>query len=523
MIKVFYNATVVSLDSNDQTYEAIAISGQRIIALGSSNELRSQYSNAVLVDLDGAVVYPAFADSHAHIFGTGERATKPRLEPATSLTHALDIVKTAAGKSMSDWIVLRGWDHNKWLMESFPTKLDLQGISDKPIVLTRVDGHASWLNQAALTAAGIDRRTIAPHGGEILLGDDGDPSGIILDEAMKLVESKIPKQSKSEIKSVMRAGLMEFARNGNATVHDMGVPAHHWEALQELYAEEGEKLPRAHFFLDMNQESGKELYLMMTDNRQPSTDNRPATDNLKLVGIKIYLDGALGSRGAELFEEYSDDPGNFGLALSDDNEVIALMQKAASMNMQIAVHAIGDKANHRALKLFEISGAARKTTCRIEHSQIVRDEDVAFYRELGVNAVIQPPFFPSDRHWALQRLGAKRMKTAYRWRSLLRGGIDTIASSDSPVEPPDTLAGIRTLVDRDGVQDGEALTESQALKLYSTEAARLDAQLADRGTLEIGKLADLTILTKPVLDAGSRVKATLLCGELLYSESGSLG
>jgi predicted amidohydrolase YtcJ len=517
MIKVYYNATVVSLDSNDRVYEAIAIDGERIIALGSSDALRSQYTNAVQTDLDGAVIYPAFADSHAHIFGTGERATKPRLEPATSLEHALSIVTQAVSNSSSDWIVLRGWDHNKWGMESFPTKHDLHGISDKPIVLTRVDGHATWLNQAALDAADIHRRTIGPSGGEILLHDDGDISGILLDEAMKLVESKIPKQSKNEIKSVMRAGLMEFAKHGNATVHDMGVPAHHWEVLQELYGEEGQKLPRAHVFLDMNQESGKQYFIEMAGNQQP------ATDNLKLVGIKIYLDGALGSRGAELFEEYTDDPGNFGLALSDDDEVIGLMQKAASMNMQIAVHAIGDKANHRALELFERSGAAGKTNCRIEHAQIVEDKDLSTYSRLGVKAVIQPPFFPSDRHWAIHRLGEERMRTAYRWRSLIEAGIETIASSDSPVEPPNTIEGIRTLVSRDGVQDGEGLREMDAIKLYSTEGAKLDGQIRERGTLEIGKLADLTILTKPVLDAGSRVKDVLLRGRVLYSESGPLG
>jgi predicted amidohydrolase YtcJ len=512
MIKVFYNATVVSLDELSQTYEAIAFDGQRIVGLGSSADLLARYTNAVHTDLAGAIIYPAFADSHAHIYGTGERVTKRRLEPATSLEAALEIVRSAASNAASDWIVLRGWDHNKWGLERFPNKYDLDRISDKPIVLTRVDGHAAWLNQAALDAAGIDRRTIALPGGEILLADDGMPSGILLDEAMKLVESKIPKPSKDDIKSVMRAGLMEFARNGNATVHDMGVPAHHWEALVELYAEEGEKLPRAHIFLDMNQETGKQFFNELTDFRQP------VTDNLRLIGIKIYLDGALGSRGAELFEDYSDDAGNFGLALSNDEEVISLMKKAASTNMQIAVHAIGDKANHRALQLFERSGAASKTTCRIEHAQIVRDEDLTLYRELGVKAVIQPPFFPSDRHWALQRLGPERMRTAYRWKSLIDAGIGTIASSDSPVEPPDTLEGIRTLVGRDGVKDGEALTEELAIRLYTIEGANLDGQLAERGTLEIGRLADLTILTKPVLDAGAQVNMTVLQGRVIYEQ-----
>ena len=511
MITVYYNATVVSLDKNDQTYEAIAIDGQRIVGLGSSDELRKLYSNAVQTDLKGAVIYPAFADSHAHIYGTGERATKPRLEPATSLLEAQMIIKQAALNAPSEWVVVRGWDHNKWRMDRFPSKLDLEGISDKPIVATRVDGHAICLNEAAMSAAEIDRNTEAPAGGEILKDDLGEPVGILLDEAMKIVESRIPSASEEEITQVLRAGLLEFARQGNATVHDMGVPSHIWGALVKLYEAEGEKLPRSQIFLDMNQDSGKALFEELTEVPQSKSEN------LKLVGIKIYLDGALGSRGAELFEEYSDDPGNYGLALSDDAEVVEMMRKAASLGLQIAVHAIGDKANNRALELFERSGAAGKTTCRIEHAQIVKDQDLAEYNRLGVNAVVQPPFFPSDRHWAVQRLGQGRMKTAYRWRSLLDAGIETVGSSDSPVESPDTIAGIRTLVSRDGVQDGEGLTEQEAIRLYTLAGAQMDGQQADRGTLGIGKLADLTILDKPVLADGAKVKMTVLAGRVLYS------
>ena len=511
MITVYYNATVVSLDKNDQTYEAIAIDGQRIVGLGSSDELRKLYSSAVQTDLEGAVIYPAFADSHAHIYGTGERVTKPRLEPAASLSEALGIIRSAASESTGEWVVLRGWDHNKWGMESFPTKHDLDSIGDSPVALTRVDGHAIWVNEAALKAAKIDGDTIAPAGGEILKDVSGAPTGILLDEAMKLVEASIPRSSADETKQVLRAGLMEFARHGNATVHDMGVPSHFWSALVELYQQESEQLPRAQIFLDMNQESGKALFKELTDVPQSKSDN------LKLVGIKIYLDGALGSRGAELFEEYSDDPGNYGLALSDDDEVVEMMKKASSLSLQIAVHAIGDKANSRALELFERSGAAGRTTCRIEHAQIVKDQDLAEYKRLGVNAVIQPPFFPSDRHWAVQRLGQGRMKTAYRWRSLLDAGIETVGSSDSPVEPPDTIAGIRTLVSRDGVQDGEGVTEQEAIRLYTLSGAQLDGQQADRGTLEFGKLADLTILDKPVLADGAKVKMTVLAGRVLYS------
>lgn len=483
----------------------------KIVAIGETRELIARYPAAEVIDLAGATIYPGFADSHAHVYGTGERATKPRLEGCASLGDVRKILSTIG--TGSEWVVLRGWDHNKWGMTSFPTRHDLDKIiADRPVALTRVDGHALWCNSKALDQCNINSTTQAPSGGEILKDTAGVPTGILLDEAMKLVESKIPLPSTVGIRDTLRAGLQTFAQYGNTSVHDMGVPAYIWSELRALYDEEGDALPRCFVFLDMNQETGKQLFLDSSDERC-STVTHP---NLKLHGIKIYLDGALGSRGAELFEDYSDDPGNRGLALSDDDEVIALMQRAAQHGLQIAVHAIGDKANARALDLFERAGVSRSTLCRIEHAQIVRDQDVRRFAGLGVWALIQPPFYSSDRHWAIERLGAARMKTAYRWKSLLDAGVNVVASSDSPVEPPHTMGGIRLLVSRDGVEDGEGVSEQEAVRLYTTAAAELDGMSKLRGKLEAGYMADLTILDRPVFDADARVVKTVVGGKHIF-------
>lgn len=515
-----FNAIVMRLLTNVKIYtgerytkyDALLLDGSKIQQIGMSSDLFKRASE--VIDLKGAYVYPGFVDAHAHVFGTGERVLRPRLEGARSLSDALELVRAAARKSDAPWVVLRGWDHNKWGMTEFPTKAELDALDiQKPIALTRVDGHATWCNSEALRQAGVTSSTIAPHGGEILKDSKGEPTGILLDEAMKLVESRIPSRSIAEIKDTLRAGLKEFARFGNTAVHDMGISYDMWRAYEQLYREEGDQLPRALVFMDMNQPGGRDLWKAVLNEEV----KRKPHERLRLVGIKIYLDGALGSRGAELFEDYSDAPGNRGIALSEDAEVLELTGLAADRRMQIAVHAIGDKANARALDLFETSRAnVRGGICRIEHAQIVRGKDLQRYYELGVWAIIQPAFFASDRHWAVQRLGEKRMLDAYRWRSFVERGIKVAASSDSPVELADTPAGIRLLVDRDGVGDFEALDESAAIELYTLAAAKLEEARDKRGTIEFPKLADLTILDRPVLDPAARTLQTFVAGNPIY-------
>jgi predicted amidohydrolase YtcJ len=280
---------------------------------------------------------------------------------------------------------------------------------------------------------------------------------------MQLLYSAMPNEDEASITKTLRAGLTEFAKH-HIGVHDMGIPAEWWEPYKKLYEASGDSLIRSYVFLDMTKPTGKKLFL---EKIKQETFGDSTHSNLKLVGIKLYLDGALGSRGAHLFEPYSDDAANTGLRLMDDAEALELMSLAASRGLQIAIHAIGDAANSRALDLIsQTPNTNPKTQFRIEHAQIVRDEDLKRYNDLSVTAVIQPQFFASDRHWAIERLGPERMKIAYRWRSLLETGIKVAASSDSPVEDADASIGIELLQTRDGVNDGEVVSREIAQKWY---------------------------------------------------------
>jgi predicted amidohydrolase YtcJ len=525
------NVRAYSLDERDTIYDAIAIGDGLIAALGSAAALRSEYAGFREIDLEGAEVYPGFVDAHAHIYGMGERLTKPRLEGLDSkekiyqkLTPPPTKEEGAGGWSLGNgWIVSRGWDHTLLPNAEFPTRDDLdRNVSDKqPIALTRVDGHALWCNSRALEAAGIDRATADPLGGAILHDDAGEPTGILIDEAMKLVESKIPQPTKDDLVRTLRTGLEHFAKMGHVAVHEMGVNRDLWEAYVTLYTEHGDELPRAYVFLDMTKETGKELFLNWC--REPSPQPLSLQERgLHFAGIKLYLDGALGSRGANLFEDYSDDPGNRGLALMEDKEVLELMQFASDHGLQIAVHAIGDKANARALDLFSqlhrsltedrSSAETRNPTLRIEHAQIVRKEDLDRFKKMNVYALVQPAFFQSDRRWAGERLGAERMRTAYRWKSFLDAGVSFVASSDAPIEEPNPLEAIELLTTRDGVPDGEAISHNAAIRAYARTGYELTEDRFTAGILAPTMKANLTIVKE------GRVIATIREGRMIYSE-----
>ncbi len=408
----------------------------------------------------------SYIDHHAHVWGTGYKVTHPKLDDAASIDEIHAILKPLLETANGGWVSARGWDQNKWGKKVFPTKEDLDVLSaDIPIALTRIDGHAMWCNSKALELACITSSTAIPHGGDILKTASGSLSGILLDDAMQLIHSAIPPESFEQTKQMLCSGLLEFAKQ-HIGVHDMGIPAEWWEPYKQLYVESGNELPTSWVFLDMSKPSGRNLFLQKIEEK--TFDDSPH-NNLKLVGIKLYLDGALGSRGAQLFEPYSDAPETRGLALTQNSDALFLMEAAAKRGLQIAIHAIGDAANARALDLIQAVKplASSDAIFRIEHAQIVCEEDLERYHNLNVTAVIQPQFFASDRHWAIDRLGTERMKTAYRWKSLLNAGIVIAGSSDSPIEAAEALTGIELFQTRDGVNDGEQLSKEEAERAYS--------------------------------------------------------
>lgn len=411
-----------------------------------------------------------FVDYHAHTYGTGYKALYPKLD-GLNFAAVLDLVKEKSrGVAACEWLMLRGWDQNLWEDKHFPTRMQLDAISGNiPVVLIRIDGHMLWCNSRALEMANITRDTNAPHGGEIVKDADGEPTGIVIDEAMRLIYDAMPKEGDASIIRTLRAGLEQFAIH-HIGMHDMGIPDEWWEPYKKLYASEGDSLIKANVFIDMNKATGRKLFRERLKDDRFSDSPHP---NLTLIGIKLYLDGALGSRGAHLFEDYSDDPGNRGLRLTEDEDALELMSLAAQRGLQIAIHAIGDAANARALDLIEQTQIRISLTpnpqpltptYRIEHAQIVRPQDLPRFKHLGVWAIIQPQFYTSDHTWALERLGPERMKHAYRAKSLLDAGIKVAASSDAPVEIADPTIGLRVLTER---TNGEGITLQEATKLYT--------------------------------------------------------
>jgi predicted amidohydrolase YtcJ len=511
---IFFNAAAYSLDAGDRIYSAIVLTGDKITYVGDEAGARAIAPHAELIDLGGEVeIYPGFVDAHAHVYGTGERVLKPRLEGLDSIEAIVEKLRLLVGLKPGNWIIARGWDQNLWNDARLPTATDLESLGDtNPIALTRIDGHALWCNHLALQLSNIDSSTPDPQGGSILKSSSVEPTGILLDEAMKLVENNLPPTEKNLQLGILRTGMAKFAHHGNVAVHDMGVNAELWDALHTLYQTEGSSLPRCWLFLDMNTATGKARFLEMMDSSKPYKEVYP---RLHFAGIKIYLDGALGSRGANLFEEYSDNPGNRGLRLSDDAEVLRLMELAASKNLQIAVHAIGDAANARALDLFE-QLQNRSGVLRIEHAQIVRGSDLERYRKLGVYALIQPPFFKSDRKWAVERLGASRMRTAYRWKSFVDAGVSIVAGSDSPVEAPDTLEGIELLQSRDGIKDNEGVSKMAAVRAYAQNVYRITGEENLCGSIEIGRRADLTFVEKSNKTGVPCIIGTMVDGSWIY-------
>lgn len=409
-----------------------------------------------------------YIDHHAHVYGTGYKSLHPKLDHTNSIDEVLAVLRPILSKLRpEEWLVARGWDQNKWQDKHFPTRESLDALSISiPIVLIRIDGHALWCNSKALERANVSADTPIPSGGDILRSATGELTGIILDDAMQIIYDAMPQENSLSIRRTLLAGLQEFATY-HIGVHDMGIPAEHWEPYKQLYREQGDDLLRSYVFLDMSKPSGRTLFL---DKLKDEVFDDSPHNNLKLVGIKLYLDGALGSRGAHLFEPYTDDPNNYGLKLTEDSDAIELMSLAAERGLQIAIHAIGDAANSRALDLIEKvkhqKSTSEKTIFRIEHAQNVREEDLARYQKLNVWAIIQPQFYPSDHQWAISRLGTERMKDAYRWKSLLDAGISVLASSDSPVEDANPHTGIEVLQTR----DDEGVSQEVAERMYSKSA-----------------------------------------------------
>ncbi len=469
----------------------------RILATGD-DDLLTEYADAKRIDADGKYVLPGLVDAHAHLYSQGFLTISLDLAGTPSLEEAVEqIAAYASNNPRSPWILGRGWNQVLWTVKEFPAASDIDPVvSDRPVWLRRIDGHAGWANTRALAIAGIDDDTADPIGGKIVRDDNGKATGILIDKAMGLMGRHIPQPDKDEIRATYLKAIESLVAMGMTGMHDAGISIVEAEVLIALADDSA---------LDMR------VYAMLSDSgANLDAMGKPlkgyGNDRLDIQAVKLYADGALGSRGAAMIEPYSDDVENRGLPFWTQDELDSFVQKANGMGFQVGIHAIGDLGNRMALDAFEKAQGGEQSPLRnrIEHSQIIALEDIPRFAELGVIAAMQPIHATSDMNMAEDRLGPDRILGGYAWRRLLDSGAIIASGSDFPVEKANPFLGLYAAVTRQdaaGLPEGgwygdQALTRAEALHSF-TLAAAFAAHQEDRlGSLEAGKWADFIIVDR---------------------------
>jgi len=513
------NGKVYTVDSEFSTAEAVAISDHRIIAVGTSREILQKYSAAEVVDLHGAFVYPGWIDAHCHFFGYGMNLNALDLTGTGSVEEIINILLENRDRYQGSWITGRGWDQNDWEVQEFPDRYMLdQYFPDTPILLRRIDGHAVWVNSAALRIAGVTASSKVEGGMVVLSG--GKPSGILVDNAIELVASRIPPPTDTDMVVALQQAEKNCFSVGLTSVYDAGLSKHVVQIIDSL------------------QRTGS-LKIRMNTMLSPSGENFTyfvekgpyQTDHLSVNTVKLFTDGALGSRGARMIEPYSDDPGNYGLYVTPLDTLEKLCRRAYEHHFAVATHCIGDGANRETLRIYaSILGGKNDRRWRIEHAQVIHPDDFHYFGDFNIIPSVQTTHATSDMYWAGQRLGSERIKGAYAYRQLLEQNGWLPNGSDFPVEQINPLFGFYAGVVRkdqsgfpeEGFQTENAITREQAMRAMTIWAARSGFEEDRKGSIEPGKLADLVITKTDLMSAPDselfriRVQRTYSGGELVY-------
>ncbi|TFW35798.1 amidohydrolase [Massilia horti] len=473
----------------------------RLIAVGSGAEVAAKAPGARHVDMKGRTVLPGLIDAHGHVFGLGGVLTQLDLSATTSLAKALKAIGDyARANPKHAWLLGRGWNQENWKLGRFPTAAELDGVvGERPVWLQRVDGHAGWANSRALAAAGITRDTLDPVGGKIMRDANGNPTGVLVDAAKELVNKVVPQQTEAEARNVLDQALAQLARVGLTSVHDAGIGVAE-DKLYRDYADHGKLTVRVYGMIGG---TGADFDQLSKDGPLKSYAN----DIYALRAVKLYSDGALGSRGAALIAPYSDEPSSHGLLFQSDAQIDAMMTKAMKKGYQVNVHAIGDAGNRQVLNVYQKelgptgSSAQRH---RIEHAQVVALEDIPRFKSLGIIPSMQPTHATSDKNMAEQRVGSERIKGAYAWRTFLHQGSRIACGSDFPVESPNPFFGIHAAVTRQdahgqpiaGWYPEQEMSLKEALRCFTLDAAYAGHQENALGSLEPGKWADFIVIDR---------------------------
>jgi predicted amidohydrolase YtcJ len=512
------------------TFDAIAVQDGKVVTTGALNDLQQEMEGFNLIDGEGKTLIPGLIDAHTHVMGLGYQQLDVDVQGVDSLEETLEIIGQYAEDNPDlEWIQGRGWNQVLWEENEFPTAEDLDRVvPDRPVYLTRVDGHAAWTNSRAMEIAGISRDTPDLQGGVVLRDEFGDATGIFVDATMNYIEDHIPARTAEENYQAFELALQEMTKHGLTSVHDARINVDTWEMYKD-FADEGELITRIYAMIGGTGDTFDEL-------AQNGPIESYADDMLALRSVKISADGALGSRGAAMIEHYHDDPGNSGLLFYDQQELNEMVIKGASNGFQMNIHAIGDAANRQVLDAFQNAkeelGDQSDLRHRVEHAQIVHPDDIPRFVELDLIASMQPTHATSDMNMAEDRVGSERMEGAYAWQTFLDQGTVIAGGSDFPVEDVNPFYGLYSSItrqDHGGMPPGgwyseHRLSREETLRIFTRDAAYSAHQEDVLGTLEAGKWADFILIDRDIFEVDAseiwqtEVLETWVAGEKVYQK-----
>jgi predicted amidohydrolase YtcJ len=473
----------------------------RILAVGTPTDVGAKVPQATHVDMAGRTVLPGLIDAHGHVFGLGQMLTQLDLSATTSLPQALAAIGDyARANAKAAWVRGRGWNQENWKLGRFPTAQELDGVvADRPVWLERVDGHAGWANGRALALAGITDKTPDPVGGKIVRDAAGHATGVLVDAAQAMIDKVLPQPTEQEARTMLDRALATMASVGLTSAHDAGIGVGE-DRLYRDYADHGKLTARIYAMIGGTGADFDQL-------AKNGPLNGYGHDMYALRAVKLYADGALGSRGAALLAPYTDDPHSHGLLFHSNAEIDAMIAKAMKQGYQVNVHAIGDAGNRQILDTFakEIPlHHAQALRHRIEHAQVVTPADIPRFKSIGIIPSMQPTHATSDKNMAEQRIGPERMKGAYAWRTFLAQGSRIACGSDFPVEAPNPFFGIHAAVTRQdadgnpiaGWYPEQEMSLKEAFRCFTLDAAYAGHQENTLGSLERGKYADFIVVDR---------------------------
>ena len=518
------NAHIYTVNAKMPQAKAIAVRQGKIVAVGEDVS-KSIGPATKVVDAHGATIVPGLIDSHGHVRGLGTALDTVDLRGIASEKEIAAKVQAAARQAKpGEWVLGRAWDQNLWATKQFPGAESISAAApDNPVALTRVDGHAVWANKKAMELADINAATKDPQGGRVMRDGSGKPTGVFLDNAMGLVNRRIPAPTQEQIERRLLHALQECARLGMTTVHDAGVEQADIDGYKSLIRK---ALMPIRVYAMVRGPSGPALDAWLAKGPEIG-------DYLTVRSIKLVADGALGSRGAAMLEPYSDDPGNRGLLILNRAVIRGVAEKAVPRGFQVNTHAIGDAANRAAIDAYgDVLKGPNDHRFRVEHAQVVAPEDFAKFKQFSVIASMQATHATSDMPWAETRLGPERVKGAYAWQTFMKLGVRVTDGSDFPVESPNPLWGLYAAItrqDKTGQPAGgwfpnQRMTREQALRSWTVEGAYAAFEENKKGSLEVGKMADFIMLSGDVMTMPeieiwkTRVTMTVVGGKIVHQE-----